>query len=344
MNSYHRTLRDSISSGAELGGRRLIENDDYGLDLQESTTWVPSANQPDYRERALRSIQDDQAGAFSLLDDLSQSVNDLSALPEAYFHVLTRLLDQGVNESVARDLIQEIHHNATPSDTADAERLWNLLANQLKASIHVAGAIPVQRGVQRVVAMVGPTGVGKTTTIAKLAGNMRLRERHRVGLITVDTYRIAAVDQLKTYAEIIDLPMEVVATPREMRDAVSRLSDQDIVLIDTAGRSPQNDLQIQELKVMLAEARTDEVHLVLSSVASSANLSNISRRFRSVGITSAILTKLDEAESLCDLIPFFREEQLPISYLTDGQSVPDDIQMAQRSSLVNGLLGDSLFS
>ncbi|MFC1758663.1 hypothetical protein ACFL2H_07830 [Planctomycetota bacterium] len=189
--------------------------------------------------------------------------------------------------------------------------------------------------------MVGPTGVGKTTTIAKLAGNMRLRERHRVGLITVDTYRIAAVDQSRN--EGTTRHPQPRATPREMRDAVSRLSDQDIVLIDTAGRSPQNDLQIQELKVMLAEARTDEVHLVLSSVASNANLSNITRRFRSVGITSAILTKLDEAESICDLIPFFRDEQLPISYLANGQSVPDDIQTAQRSSLVNGLLGDRLF-
>jgi flagellar biosynthesis protein FlhF len=267
----------------------------------------------------------------------------LSALPESYFHVLTRLLDRGVHESVARDLIQEVHQQATPADSVDADRLWNLLAKQLQASIHVAGAIPVQRGAQRVVAMIGPTGVGKTTTIAKLAGNMRLRERHRVGLITVDTYRIAAVDQLKTYAEIIDLPMEVVATPREMRSAVARLSDQDILFIDTAGRSPQNDVQIQELKVMLSEARTDEVHLVLSSVASNANLANIARRFRGVGISAVILTKLDESESMCELIPFFRQEQLPISYMTNGQCVPDDIQVAQRSSLVNGLLGENSF-
>jgi flagellar biosynthesis protein FlhF len=313
------------------------------LDLQESVAWVPPADQDNYRDRVLRSVHDDQADAFSLLDDMCQSVNDLSALPESYFHVLTRLLDRGVHESVARDLIQEVHQHATPSDSRDSDRLWNLMAKQLQSSIHVAGAIPVQRGVQRVVAMIGPTGVGKTTTIAKLAGNLRLRERHRVGLITVDTYRIAAVDQLKTYAEIIDLPMEVVATPREMRDAVARLSDQDVVFIDTAGRSPQNDLQIQELKVMLSEARTDEVHLVLSSVASNANLSNIARRFRGVGISSVILTKLDESESMCELIPFFRQEQLPISYMTNGQCVPDDIQVAQRSSLVNGLLGESSF-
>lgn len=321
--------------------RQAIGQDDYGLDLQDSVAWVPPADQNSFRDRALRSVHDDQSGAFSLLEELCQSVDDLSALPESYFHVLTRLLDQGVNEAVARDLIQEVHQNATHSDAVDASRLWSLLAKQLQSSIHVAGAIPVQRGVQRIVALIGPTGVGKTTTIAKLAGNMRLRERHRVGLITVDTYRIAAVDQLKTYAEIIDLPMEVVATPREMRDAVARLSDLDLVFLDTAGRSPQNDVQIQELRAILTEARTDEVHLVLSSVASSANLSNTARRFRSVGITSVILTKLDESESMCELIPFFRQEQLPVSYMTNGQCVPDDIQVAQRSSLVNGLLGES---
>ncbi len=98
-------------------------------------------------------------------------------------------------------------------------------------------------------ALVGPTGVGKTTTIAKLAANYRLREKRRVGLITVDTYRIAAVEQLRTYADIIDLPMEIVATPREMHQAVARMADLDLILMDTAGRSPRDEVKIQELKV-----------------------------------------------------------------------------------------------
>ena len=112
-------------------------------------------------------------------------------------------------------------------------------------------------------ALVGPTGVGKTTTIAKLAANFRLREKRRVGLITVDTYRIAAVEQLRTYADIIDLPMEIVSTPREMHQAVARMADLDLILMDTAGRSPRDEVKIQELKSMLAEAEPDEVHLVL---------------------------------------------------------------------------------
>ena len=107
----------------------------------------------------------------------------------------------------------------------------------------------------RVVALVGPTGVGKTTTIAKLAANYRLREKRRVGLITVDTYRVAAVEQLRTYADIIDLPMEVVATPREMREAVARMSHLDLVLMDTAGRSPRDEVQDSRAQVDAGRGR-----------------------------------------------------------------------------------------
>jgi flagellar biosynthesis protein FlhF len=180
--------------------------------------------------------------------------------------------------------------------------------------------------------------VGKTTTIAKLAANFRLREKRRVGLITVDTYRVAAVEQLRTYAEIIDLPMEVVSTPREMRAAVERLSKQDMVLIDTAGRSPADEVKIQELRAMLHEARADEVHLVQSSVASAAHLRRIAERFSPAAPTAVLFTKLDEALTLGNVVELLTQCPLPVSYLTDGQNVPDDIQPADREQLLRRLL------
>jgi flagellar biosynthesis protein FlhF len=186
---------------------------------------------------------------------------------------------------------------------------------------------------------VGPTGVGKTTTIAKLAANFRLKEKRKVGLITVDTYRIAAVEQLRTYADIIDLPMAVVSTPREMREAVTRMSDLEIILMDTAGRSPRDEVKIQELRALLFEAKADQVHLVLSAVGGAAGLKRTAEQFSPVGATALVLTKIDEAASLGNVLPLLRSSQLPLSYITDGQNVPDDIQIADQRRLARMVLG-----
>jgi flagellar biosynthesis protein FlhF len=209
----------------------------------------------------------------------------------------------------------------------------------IEDEIRVAGPIRGEPGRCRVVALVGPTGVGKTTTIAKLAANFRLKEKRKVGLITVDTYRIAAVEQLRTYADIIDLPMAVVSTPREMREAVTRMSDLEIVLMDTAGRSPRDEVKIQELRTMLIEAKADEVHLVLSAVGSAGGLKRTAEQFRPAGTTALVLTKLDEATSLGNVLPLLRASKLPLSYVTDGQNVPDDIEAADQRRLARMLLG-----
>ena len=181
--------------------------------------------------------------------------------------------------------------------------------------------------------------MGKTTTIAKLAANYRLREKRKVGLITVDTYRIAAVEQLRTYADIIDLPMQVVSTPREMREAVRSMSHLDLVLMDTAGRSPKDEVKIQELRAFLTEAGAHEVHLVLSSGAGGSTLQRTAERFAEVGTTALILTKLDEATGLGSLLPLLRSSKLPLSYVTDGQNVPDDIAPADARRLARLVLG-----
>jgi flagellar biosynthesis protein FlhF len=212
------------------------------------------------------------------------------------------------------------------------------IAGMIEGDIRVAGPIKVNPGQCRVAALVGPTGVGKTTTIAKLAANFRLKEKRRVGLITVDTYRIAAVEQLRTYADIIDLPMLVVSSPREMREAIQRMNNLDLILMDTAGRSPRDEVRIQELRAFLTEAGADEVHLVLSSVAASRTLEETAQRFAAVGATAMILTKLDEASGLGNVLPVVRSGGLPLSYLTNGQNVPDDIETANARRLARLIL------
>ncbi len=283
----------------------------------------------------------------SQLGDLQSLVQDLHRrsdaaprhdLPESLFRLFTDLIEADISEELARELVDRVRACASAGEIQDALLLKTRLERMIEADIAVSGPIRTVAGQRRVVALVGPTGVGKTTTIAKLAANFRLKEKRKVGLITVDTYRIAAVEQLRTYADIIDLPMEVVATPKEMRTAVERLRNLDLVLMDTAGRSPRDEVRIQELRSMLAEAHADEVHLVLSSVGSAASLARTAEKFAEVGATNLLLTKLDEATSLGNLLPLLQFSKLPLSYLTDGQNVPDDIRPADARRLARTML------
>lgn len=260
-------------------------------------------------------------------------------LPEAMFALFTDLIEAEVSEDLARELVERIRGEVADHDLRDPMELMRRVSQIIEGEITVAGPIRVTPGHRHLVALVGPTGVGKTTTIAKLAANYRLKQKLKVGLITVDTYRIAAVEQLRTYADIIELPMEVVSTPREMREALGRLAGLDLILMDTAGRSPRDEVRIQELKAFLSEAEADEVHLVLSSVSGAAGLCKTAQQFAPVGTTALLLTKLDEANGLGNLLPLLRGSQLPLSYLTNGQNVPDDIEVADSRRLARAVLG-----
>ena len=296
---------------------------------------------PDYRAMYRRGIKEQIDTLQSMVEDLcgraqSSPGNEMS---ESMFRLYTDLIEAELSETLARELVERVRVDSPGGEIDDPMLAKAHLARMIEKEIHTSGPVVARPGQRRLVALVGPTGVGKTTTIAKLAANFRLRDKLRVGLITVDTYRIAAVEQLRTYADIMDLPMEVVSTPREMRAAVNRLEDMDIVLMDTAGRSPRDDIKIQELKSMLAEAAADEVHLVLSSVGSATALRRTAEMFAPVGTTSLILTKLDEATGLGNLLPLLRGSKLPLSYLTNGQNVPDDIQQAEGRKLAKVVLG-----
>lgn len=302
---------------------------------------LPAAHETDYGAKFRDDLRNELSGLNSMVEQLSRKspAADRDEMAQSLFQLFTDLIDAEVSEELARELIERLRGGASSRDLEDPVLMKSRLARLIEEAIDCGGPIRVTPGQRKLVALVGPTGVGKTTTIAKLAASFHLRERHRVGLITVDTYRIAAVDQLRTYADIIDLPMEVVSTPREMRAAVARMADLDLVLMDTAGRSPRDEVRIQELKTMLGEANADEVHLVLSSVTSAASMKKTAQRFAPVGVTSLLLTKLDEATGLGNLLPVLRDSNLPLSYVTNGQNVPDDIAAAERRRLARIVLG-----
>ena len=328
-DSRRRAMPNSgISSAAALPPASSCE-----LDLTQAPQSVDSTGlSPVQLQQQLNSLK-------QMVEGLTRhTANAAAEIPETCFRLFAELIDAELSETVAKELIDRVCEGGNHDDeTLLKARICRLVEQE----IPIAGPIELRDGECRRVALIGPTGVGKTTTIAKLAANFHLRDRRHVGLITVDTYRIAAVEQLRTYADIIDLPMEVVSTPREMRQAVDRFADLDLVLVDTAGRSPRDDVKIQELKTMLAEAQADEAHLVLSSVASATSLQRTAERFIDAGATSLLLTKLDEATGFGSLLPLLRHCQLPLSYLTNGQNVPDDIAAANREKLAKLIVGEA---
>ncbi|GMV97377.1 MAG: hypothetical protein AMXMBFR83_17350 [Phycisphaerae bacterium] len=206
----------------------------------------------------------------------------------------------------------------------------------------------------KLVALVGPTGVGKTTTIAKLAAHFKLREHKRVGLITIDTYRIAAVDQLKAYADILNVPLQVVLTPADMAATVESLRGLDVVLIDTSGRSQNDAGRLGELRVFLDAARAAaagknpdgdgqdggglETHLVLSCTSHPGQLVQVAEKFAPLGVDRVVFTKLDEAVGLGVILNVANRLNLQLSYLTTGQDVPDDMEIGHRRRIAELIL------
>jgi flagellar biosynthesis protein FlhF len=257
-----------------------------------------------------------------------------------------RLLQADVAREIADAVVGRLRDELTPAELADESIVRQSVLRQLEGLIRTDAALapPVRQpdGRPQVMALVGPTGVGKTTTIAKLAAAYRLRHGRKVGLVTADTYRIAAVDQLRTYANIIGVPLKVALTPEEMAEACDAFSEMDAVLIDTAGRSPGDDQRLGELAAMLHAARPHQTHLVLSSVAGEGALLRTIERFEALNPTRVIFTKLDEAASFGMLVNVAAKVQSTLSYVTLGQEVPDDIEPGRPDRLARLILDGAL--
>lgn len=190
------------------------------------------------------------------------------------------------------------------------------------------------------VVLVGPTGVGKTTTIAKLAGNLSLVKKKKVGLITVDTYRIGAVEQLKTYAEIMNIPFEVVITIKEMEAAIKKMKDCDVVLIDTTGRSSKNKMQISELRAFVDKANATSINIVISATTKNKDIKTILEGYRILNYDKVIITKLDETSVYGSIYNISRIANKPIRYVTTGQNVPDDIKDFLKDEAIKLVFGE----
>lgn len=253
--------------------------------------------------------------------------------------LLAQLEDSGVERALAESLLAEVSGSlgeGAASSRAARDAVMALITRRFGPP----QGIQLSDKDRRVVALVGPTGVGKTTTLAKLAAAFALGQKKNVALVTADTYRIAAVEQLRTYGEIIGVPVDVVFSEQELRAALGRHSKRDLVLIDTAGRSPRNTAQMEELASLLAAARPDETHLVLSLTTGHKEAFDAADQFGRVGFDHLLLTKLDECMGPGLALSLAVQIGKPISYVTTGQNVPDDIELCQPEKLAARLLGE----
>jgi len=280
-------------------------------------------------EDKLKHLEDEIAQMKALLAEIlgrdskkgSISLHEALKRQEVDEEILTEMAAQ----STAGETLVDIHTPAAKTT----------LTNYLNEHIKFSDGIKLNRHGVRIAALLGTTGVGKTTTLAKIAAKFVLEQRTNVALITADTYRISAVEQLKTYSDILELPLEIVYNPAELAAAIERHRDKELILIDTAGRSQHNDYQLRELEEFLRVNPRIEKHLVISSTTKFTDAKHIIRKFSQVEPDRIIFTKTDETGSLGMIINLLRDNTYSLSYVTTGQSVPDDIERANSDVLAN---------
>lgn len=259
------------------------------------------------------------------------------AFPEPVMRLSKLLARQGVEpgyvEQFAEAVSERLGDRNDPDETETLEHAKEVLRSWLAPSAGT-GISPSTR----IVNFVGPTGVGKTTTIAKLAADQAFVHRRSVGFITADTYRIAAVDQLRTYADILNMPLEVVFSPSELNRAYKKLEDRDLLLMDTAGRNYRNELFVSEVNSLLAPGQQAESVLVLSLTHKYADMKQVAGHFSRYGVKRLLFTKMDETDSFGSVLNLVKEFDFEISYVTCGQTVPDDIRAFDPEELIGRLL------
>lgn len=238
---------------------------------------------------------------------------------------------------VSTDLIRKIVDTLNTLPLRNGNQTVNSrLGETLGRLIKFAGTLKLKRNAPpRIIALVGPTGVGKTTTTAKLAAMYALNRGNKVALITMDIFRVGAVEQLKTYSRIMGIPLDVASTPKELEKAVEKHANCDLIFIDTAGRSHKDKEKLDEMKNFLDNKIPMEVYLCLSATTKDRELEEILNRFRIFQISKVVFTKIDECESFGNMVNLLMKDNLQIAYFTTGQRVPEDIEIATPAKLAD---------
>ncbi|MCM3732150.1 flagellar biosynthesis protein FlhF [Fictibacillus nanhaiensis] len=250
---------------------------------------------------------------------------------------------QEIDSSISEELVSQLNSKYSAIDGPEAENYdWNLwLTNWLSARMKKSdfGGFHYET---KFLNLIGPTGVGKTTTIAKIGAKAVLKDGKKVAFITTDTYRIAAIEQLKTYAEILNIPCEVAYTAEDFKKAKEKFSDFDLVLVDSAGRNFLNRFYIEELQRVVHFDKDMKNYLVLSLTSKYKDMETIYSQFKSLPVHKVIFTKKDETTTFGAMLNLAISHSVPIGYITNGQNVPDDMFEADSEELIQMLLKEKL--
>lgn len=278
------------------------------------------------------------AGLKKMLQTITEHQPDLP-LPEPIQKCGQRLLDQEVPKDIRDELVssllQKWYSNGSGANEREVKK-WLRQELYDRLSTLSFGRITFTK---KYINLVGPTGVGKTTTLAKIAAECALKYKKRVALITTDTYRIAAIDQLKTYAKILNVPLEVCYSLEDYKQACEAFKDYDIILIDTAGRNFRNQQYVEDLKKVVDFEHDMETFLVLALTAKQKDMMDIYEQFSLIKINKFIFTKADETSTYGAMLHMMKTSHIGVAYITNGQNVPDDMISANREQVTNLILG-----
>jgi flagellar biosynthesis protein FlhF len=251
--------------------------------------------------------------------------------------IYEQLIDNEVDEPYANELMHGLAEYVIESNP-ELDDVVSVVYRRIIKQLDDAQIIP-KTGERKTVFFIGPTGVGKTTTIAKIASLHTLNYNRQVALITSDTYRIAAVEQLRTYANILSIPIKVVYTKDELLEAVEAFGDKDLILVDTAGRSHQNEEHQMELCELLGSIQEKDVYLTISVATKYKDLQKIVKVYQDICDVKIIFTKLDETQCLGNILNIKMGTRSTLSYVTFGQNVPDDISEINPHEIAKNILG-----
>ncbi len=289
-----------------------------------------------------RETLPDQEGAAAIVS----SVRVINPAPPAsretkYIgQAVDHLLETEFRPGLVEEIRQYLEDVLSDRDRIQPKIVKEKATDFLVARLNVGGPLSLGRGEKgKLVALVGPTGVGKTTTLAKLAGDLKFNRKLDVAFITIDTYRIAAPEQLKKYAEIIEVPVKVVFKPEDMIDLAQGFRNKDVILIDTVGRSPRKKEDLYDLKGFLDFGMPIETHLLVSAMTKYSDLREIARAFSGLDYQKILVSKADETATFGAILSLLTDQPAGASYLTTGQCVPDDIIEADAGRLASLAFG-----